>query len=124
MTRCRSSYTPGRNSTRATLFRELAGHGARRLLAAHAGHQVAAHLFPGNALAGFEELRPTPVGLGMEVGAAFGLLRLFGNGFEDEAVRTGAGRFRRPGDAGLERVRQADGGGAHAGLPTVGLQAM
>ena len=52
----------------------------------------------------------------MERGALLGQLGLLGDRFQDEGVRGGAGRFRRLGDAGLEVLGQADGGGAHAGL--------
>src|SRR5699024_5196415 len=117
--RCRSLATPGRNSTRATLFRELAGGGTRRVLAVDAIHQIAAHRFPRDAFSSLQEFGPASLCLGVKIGPTLGHIGFLGYGFQHEIVGAGAFAAGSGGDAGLQLVRQANGRGAHGRLQVV-----
>src|SRR3546814_15015261 len=77
-----------------------------------------ATLFPYTTLfrSGFDDAGVTLLRHRVEVRAALGQVGFLGNRLEDEVVRSRAGPFRRLGDAGLQLVGQANGGGAHGVL--------
>src|SRR3546814_13498221 len=77
---------------------------------------LVAHFAPGDGLSGFDDAGVTLLRHRVEVRAALGQVGFLGNRLEDEVVRSRAGPFRRLGDAGIQLVGQANGGGAHGVL--------
>src|SRR3546814_1232621 len=85
-----------------------------------------ATLFPYTTLfrSGFDDAGVTLLRHRVEVRAALGQVGFLGNRLEDEVVRSRAGPFRRLGDAGLQLVGQANGGGARSEEHTSELQSL
>ncbi len=111
--RSKSSPTSGASSIRVTAVPPACGRRGAGRSGPPPYVQIAAHLVPGDGFSRCGDAGMASFRLGFEVGAAFGQCRVLGDRFQDESMRRHAGFLRHLGDAGLQLVRKADGGGAH-----------